>query len=49
MAWLRVLAGGLLTLAALAVAVGLLIGFAWAVLWAAGRILPLAGRGRRKD
>src|SRR5204862_5772176 len=46
---LRLLAGTAETLVALMVVVALFVGFSALVLYLAGRLLPLAGRGRRKD
>jgi hypothetical protein len=48
MRFLRVLAAGAATLTALAIAVGLFVGVSALILYLTGRLLPLAGRGRRK-
>jgi hypothetical protein len=46
---LRVLVTGVGTLIALVVTIGLFVGISALVLWSTGRLLPLAGRGRRRD
>ena len=46
--WLPVVAGAVGTLLVIAIIAGLYLGVSALVLWMTGRLLPLAGRGRRK-